>query len=153
MSGSRCLARVSSSPSPPPFPFSPPFFSSLFLFCWASRRFALVKVCVGVRSFRWGGRACVAWAFGGAVGLGWSGFAWPVGVLGRSGLSLGVLVPLLSWWRLLSPLAVGGSVLGASGVGIARASCHVLRRRAVANEGMNCAVDLAFVRFNRTGVH
>jgi hypothetical protein len=120
MSGSRCLARV----SPSSFSFLPSLFllSLSLLLCLASLRLCK-SVCVGVRSFRWGGLACVAWAFGGAVGLGWSGFAWPVGVLGRSGLSLGVLVPLLSWWRLLSPLAVGGSVLGASGVGIARASC------------------------------
>ena len=65
----------------------------------------------------------MAWAFGGAVGLGWSGVVWPVGALGRSGLSVGGRVPLVSWWRLLSPLAVGGSVLGASGMGIARATC------------------------------
>jgi hypothetical protein len=63
------------------------------------------KNAVAVASWGWGSWGCPGWA------------------LGRSGLSLGVLVPLMFCWRLLSPLAVGGSVLGASGVGNAQGGC------------------------------
>ncbi len=154
MSGSRCLARVCSSPSPPPFLFSFPFFSSLFLVFAASVLLGLASLrsCKSVCacSFRWGGRACVAWAFGellASVGLGLRGLwgCW------------GVRVSLCGCWSpcclgggSILPWRLGGPSLGRRGWGLR--GQHVLRRRAVANEGMNCAVDLAFVRCTRPDV-